>query len=191
MRLWTVQPVEVWKLLQEKGLYVCDKAKSECLEDPYFVAAYDWLVAQMEDRVGARPEGVEYPVWAWYTYDGVHGELNLDKESYVGKGQKAVCLEIEIPDNEVVLTDFENWHCVLNNAYCSNALSEEEWDRDMEWYDSIGMEEQKKVKVESWQRVFDVTPIINDFVANGMYVQATFWSLKLENVRNVRFFVGK
>lgn len=191
MRLWTVQPVEVLKLLQEKGLYVCDKTKSECLEEPSFVAAYDWLVAQMEDKVGVRPEGVEYPVWAWYAYDGVHGELNLDKESYVAKGQEAVCLEVEIPDNEVVLTDFSNWHCVLNNSYCSDALNEDEWDSDMEWFDSLKGEEKEKAKVASWQRIFDITRISNDFAENGMYVQATFWSLKLENVKKVRYFIGK
>lgn len=191
MRLWTIQPVEVWKLLQENGRYVCDKSKSECLEDYSFVTAYNWLVDEMENRIGVRPEDVEYPVWAWYAYDGVHGELDLDEEAYVSKDQEAVCLEVEIPDEEVVLTDFGNWHCVLNNGYCFNALSEDEWESEMEWFDSLESVEKKKVKVESWQRIFDTTRIVNDFVENGRYVQATFWSLKLEDVKKVRFFVGK
>ncbi|MBO5180041.1 MAG: DUF3841 domain-containing protein [Clostridia bacterium] len=191
MRLWTVQPVEVWKLLQENGRYVCDKTKSECLSDLTFVESYDWLVKEMEDRIGARDEDVEYPVWAWHTFDGKNDELDLDKESYVSAGEEAVCLEIEIPDNEVVLTDFNNWHCVLNNSYCASALSEEEWESEMKWFDSLERDEKKKVKEESWRRIFDITRIVNDFVENGMYVQATFWSLKLENVKKVRHFVGK
>ena len=35
-------------------------------------APYNWMVAQMEDRIGKRPEGVTYPIWAWHTYSWKH-----------------------------------------------------------------------------------------------------------------------
>ena len=190
MRLWTVQPVEVWKNLQEVGCYVCDKSKSESFEDPSFVKAYDWLVAKMEKRIGARPKGVEYPVWAWHTYDGRHCELDLNIDAYVSKGEEAVCLEVEIPDGQVLLSDFNNWHSVLNNTYCDRSLTEEEWEKETEWFSRLRGEERQKVKLDSWNRIFDITPRVTEFCSNGHFVQATFWSLKLEDVKKVRFFVG-
>ena len=166
MRLWTVQPVEVWNLLQITGFYVCDASKSECLEEYSFGKAYDWLVSEMEKRIGSRPEGIEYPVWAWHTHDGKNSAPDLDEYDYVSNGSEAVCLEIEIPDEQVVLTDFINWHCVLNDSYCDEAITEEEWDKEMEWFDSLYGEERKKVKIDSWQRIFDTTRIHNDFITS-------------------------
>ena len=55
MRLWTIQPEEVWDILREKGVYRCDPDKCELLKidelNPKFGPAYNWLVNQMEKRI--------------------------------------------------------------------------------------------------------------------------------------------
>ena len=66
MILWTIQPERVFRLIYKRGVYRCDLSKSgmEDFADPQ----YDWLVAQMKKRIGPPPEGVKYPVWAWYRW---------------------------------------------------------------------------------------------------------------------------
>ena len=43
MILWTFQPIEIWELLQMKGVYRCDPARI----DPDFEYAYKWLVQKV------------------------------------------------------------------------------------------------------------------------------------------------
>ena len=87
--------------------------------------------------------------------------------------------ELEILDNEVILTDFEYWHYVLNNS----ALIQ-----DLEKFYT------NEEKLESWQNIFDL-----DFRLYGdeddekfpRYVQATFWGIKKENVLSIKKFIAK
>lgn len=61
MILWTIQPIEIWELIQKTGVYHCDPAKSS-MPEPEFVEKYEWLIRQMKVRIGNPPEGVSYPV---------------------------------------------------------------------------------------------------------------------------------
>ena len=60
MRLWTVQPREVYNLIDSVGVYRCDGARSELITDFAFEKPYRWLTAQMEKRVGPPPEGANF-----------------------------------------------------------------------------------------------------------------------------------
>ena len=187
MILWTIQPLEVWKELNEKGYYVCDTKRAPCIIDGSFVDAYEWLVTVMNERC-KKPSGVECPVWAWHTTNWEHKKPDLRKSCYGKKGEKCVCLEIEIPDDEVILSDFEEWHRVLNDSYCDSSLSEEEWEKELKWFDNLPRDDREKVKRESWMNIFDVTPFENEWTVRGRYIQATFWRLNLNNVKKVQFF---
>lgn len=192
MILWTIQPLSVWQELNKKGYFICNPKKAENLNESEYYSfkdAYDWLNTQMELRVGKRPNGVQYPVWAWYRRDWKHKKPDLREAAYGKRGEKAVCLEIEIPDNQVLLSDYDYWHFVLNNWFLDNSTSEEEYDKMHDWFDSLPIEKKEKIKLESWNRIFDITPIENDWFSVGRYVQATFWCLKLSQVRKVQFFV--
>ncbi|MEW3584057.1 DUF3841 domain-containing protein, partial [[Clostridium] symbiosum] len=39
---------------------------------------------------------------------------------------KCVCIEFEIDDNKVLLSDFDGWHFVLSNGYYDQSGSEDE-----------------------------------------------------------------
>lgn len=62
-------------------------------------------------------------------------------------------LTLDVPDELVLLNDYEDWHAVLNNHYLS--ASEAEYDR-MEVLEDANKLEQH-VKEASWQRIFDLT----------------------------------
>ena len=186
MILWTMQPLEVWKEIQETGVYRCDPARSSM---PEFTDMYQWLIRQMEQRIGPPPAGVTYPVWAWYMQNGKHRkpDLRTERWGYGPGGEEYACIEFEIPDDRVLLSDFEVWHIVLCNGLI--AESEEEDNRQDTYYDSLTSEEQKAYKDKNWERVFDITPQDNHWIKRGSWVHATFWELRKEMIRGVRFFI--
>lgn len=65
MILWTIQPIEIWKMIRETGVHRCDPRQSS-MPKPEFVEKYEWLIRQMKKPIALPPEGVVYPVWAWY-----------------------------------------------------------------------------------------------------------------------------
>lgn len=179
MRLWTFQPERVYEILQRDGVFRCDPSLSECITECEFAQAYDWMVEQMKYRIGKPPDGVKVPIWAWHTHDWKHKkpDLRLGEFWY---SSPMLCIEIELPDEQVLLSDEEEWHFVLNNWY----LSEDE--QESERIDALSEEEQEKIKPVSWKKIFDVRPIDNGWTRRGCYVQATFWELKKEMVVSVR-----
>ena len=192
MRLWTVQPAEVWEILKEQGYFICEPEKSDYLSTEWgFKKSYDWLVNQMDMRIGKRPKGVSYPIWAWHTRDWQHKKPDLRNIGLGNKGEKSVCIEIEIPDNEVLLHDYDAWHYVLNNWWYDGSFSERDWEKKHNWFDKLSNEEKEILTKKSWERIFDVSPFKNDWFQKGRYIQATFWVLYLKDVKNVRYFIAR
>ena len=185
MRLWTAQTVEVYENLIKTGTYHCDENKICDFE--WWKSAYDWLSEKMVDKIGAPPVGVKYPVWLWYKWNNRRHKPDLRSHSSFGqKGQKMVMLEVEIPDDKVVLSDFDSWHCVLNNSYpYSSAHSEKEFDKLSKWLESLS-ENERQIEIEkSWDSIFDITQFKNEFAENGAWIQATIWELKSEYIIKV------
>ena len=81
---------------------------------------------------------------------------------------------------------FSHWSLVLLNALISESVEE---DALLEkHYDSLSPEQQQIFKKQNWERIFDLTPLQNNWITRGQWVQATFWLLKKEYIRKVRFF---
>lgn len=72
----------------------------------------------MKKRIGMPPNDVIYPVWAWYQWEGVRKRPDMRTHRYGGKkGTPVVLLTIDVPNNMVLLSNFDMWHVVLNNGY--------------------------------------------------------------------------
>ena len=81
MKLWTIQTIEVYEEIIKNGVYHCDPGKSDLLKpfdydlenghqmNAQFFDAYSWMAFQMRKRIGEPPNGVIFPVWAWFQYD--------------------------------------------------------------------------------------------------------------------------
>ena len=190
MILWTIQPIEVYNLIQEKGYYICDPSKSECLEMMCFEKAYDWLIEKMKEKIGQPPLNAKYPVWAWHTWNWNRKKPDL-RSPHAKRGTELVCMEIEIPDEDVILTDFDSWHYVLNNWHHNYAKNEEEWDKIDEWIESLPPEEKQKEIEKSWENIFNIDPINSGWVKKGQYIQATFWKLSKTQIKKVQFFKSR
>lgn len=189
MRLWTIQPPEVINILEKNGEFTCDTKLSENYKD--FHDAYLWLVKQMDDKKIFHPDGLTLPLWAWHTFDKKHVQPNLASGMLGIPNQKCVCIEFEIPDKDVLLSDFDAWHYVLNNSWYDESKNEEEWENMHAWFDSLDFKTQQELIETSWQKIFDTTLINSDWNSNGHYVQATFWVLKKSMIKNVTYFTEK
>ena len=189
MILWTIQPVEIMDIINTTGEFYCDKKSSANYSE--LKDAYDWLVSKMDERNITHPSNIELPLWAWHTRDWKHKKPDLRLAEYTKRGQRCVCIEFEIPDEDVLLSDYDNWHYVLNNAWFDDAKSDDEWDALHEWYDKLPSDEKVRLRIKSWNKVFDVIPYDDGWDSKGRYVQATFWKLTSNMIKDVRYFTAR
>lgn len=187
MILWTIQPIDIWRMIQVSGVYRCNPTLSS-MPEPETVEKYDWRIRQMKKWIGPPPQGVVYLVWAWYKQNGKHKKPDWRGERWdYGPGDEDyTCIEFEIPDDQVLLSDFDSWHIILNNGLFSD--SEEEADQKDAYNDSLPVAEQKAYKEKNWEKIFDITPFENRWTRRGDWVQATVWELRNYMIRDVRFF---
>lgn len=99
-------------------------------------------------------------------------------------------IHIRIPLNRIMLTDFEAWHCVLNEAPCppasSESWSDKQWD---EWFASTDKWSHERI-ASSWSNC--IITGSDDVILEALrsktqpaFIQATCWYLKPEDVIKV------
>ena len=166
--LWTMQDQAVIDEINNKGFYVCDKNKSYYLsqmDDDEMLIGYKWIGRQMDRKGIYHPDNVEFPVWAWYAHDGKHKKPDLRSRSFKYCKYPFYCLKLEIPENEVLLSDFDDWHLVINNR-------------------------EKKEDNEIWYKcLLDINR--KNLLRFHPYIQATFWILKREYIKRIQRFGQK
>lgn len=196
MRLWTIQTPDVADMLRSGKTYRTDPSKSAILEwGESFVEAYDWMAGKMAEHGIDRPDGAEYPVWAWYSYWG-EGKPRKPDLRFAGlgpRGKEKALIEIVVDDSRVLLSDFVNWHQVLNGCFLNPARDQEEYDRmEKEYYGTADPDLRRRMLYDSWDNIFNVDYYDgrNGFW-NGEAVQAVLWEIRPEDVRSVRIFIAK
>lgn len=179
MILYTIQSAKLYeKLLTKKRLINSGYFRDDITND--FARSYNWMAEQMELHGLSRPAGAVHPFWGWYKYNLQKAKPDLRHAGHAPRGTRCVCLELELPETVVLLSNFDTWHCVLNDY---PVLSNEDWERQYNKFKLLQPEEQRKKKIKSWQNIF------SDF--EGSPVQAVFWKLELDTVRTVRFFTAR
>jgi len=204
VRLWTIQHYQAYKNLLQKGSLTADEAHCWCDEDSQ---AYAWMAKKMKHRGLVPPSEVQYPIWAWFQWEGKRKKRDMRESGYSKRGDTMVQLTIEIDDDAILLSDFDLFHYVLNGWY----LPKDEKDQKafekaymalgFKWHDlsNFHIESQQmkalRIKIEkSWSRIFDLEQDDNAYI-NGYNakksIQATFWALKREQVIQAEPFIAK
>ena len=159
VRLWTIQPLDVWEKLREARTLWVDPTDPEFTHE--LRAEYDWMCRKMWSRL---PEyGGHYPWWA-YDY-----KLDLRSFRYQGILGRQVRLELALPPERVLFSAYGAWHFVLNHLYLPYAADDEGYERESDAWDKelaeLGLnpyaidplpEPLHSRMVASWDRVFDV-----------------------------------
>ena len=110
---------------------------------------YIWMADKMLEKGITRKR--TYPVWAWYAYDGKRKNPDLRCSDHLPGGIKGVCIEFNACESEVLLSNFERWHCVLNNWYLYKN------DKENAYFEKYPHLLSETVMKKSWDRMFDLT----------------------------------
>jgi len=189
IRLWTIQPIEVWTALQREGVLYVEEALTPDLDG--FRREYDWLREQARRRI--RGYGGRYPWWAYDTKP----DLRKHRFDAGPPGSRHVRLELAVTEEEVLLSDYGGWLYVLNAFYLPCAtrgaawLGEDDddgWDTELDelgissWVRPLPEPYQSRLE-QSWERIFNT-----DGLRGTDNLQATFERLALEDVVAVTEF---
>jgi len=205
MLVWTIQPYEVWEKLQHDGLLY--SPGPELLDEVWrWRTAYDWLAEQMERRIGPRSRPGIYPLWAWYQWrDAIHRKPDL-RSSQLAPGTRGVRLACEIPNDQILLSDFIHWHHVLNYSYYSLSQAEDDaFESEMAFHGLIrGLVSEGPLSdpvyhqriLDSWERIFDLDSVGDpDWLVgetkDKKSIQGSFWQLSLDQVRAITIFTSR
>ena len=193
MILWTIQDMAAWERLQKKGGLRADGRRAQA----YHRHAYRWMAEQMRLRL-PHPHA-RFPLWGWYRWQGIQqARPDLRASGHLEKGMAGVRIEFEVPEDRVLLSDFDAWHCVLNRCFLS--LREEEEETFAENLKRAGVrwgwpypEPFHSRIVSSWERIFNLEAGAPEWWGplSERSVQATFWELGLSQVRRVDRFTAK
>ena len=163
MRLWTLQPLEYFNACKDKGVIKADPDFMESLDEGWgFKAPYEWMIRQLNKRIPGYDGG--YPVWC-YPY-----KPDMRLSCWGRDGSKEVRIEFEVPDEKVLISDYQLWHIPLNNGYLGtseqddDAFDAEEIARgcaskhlvNSKWYetdDPYPNDLRQKI-FDSWERIF-------------------------------------
>ena len=187
MIVWTIQPYSALDQLRESGVFRCAPEKSFNLTKPNSLKGpYAWLAAQMEKRIGPPPDGVAYPIWAWHTWDFQRRCPDPDSAAFLKRREAKGLFTLDVPEGALVLSDFDAWQGVMLGTHVPNVRTEADYVELAARLDGLEGEALRAEIVRSWENVFRIDPVNSDFLVRGRFIQATFWELRAESVRDVR-----
>lgn len=115
VRLWTIQEADFFRQLRAKGMLRTDGRRIE--EPRFWLPYYRWMRDQM--RVRGKGVGKRYPLWFY------GGKPDMRKTWGAG-GREVVRVEVAVPEERVLVSDYMLWHVPLNNGYLSATEAEDE-----------------------------------------------------------------
>ncbi|MDO4647305.1 MAG: DUF3841 domain-containing protein [Eubacteriales bacterium] len=175
MLLWTIQAQAAYKRMLDTGVLRADE-NHLLFEGNYgFKKSYLWMSEQMRKRIGNPLEEVRFPVWAWYQWEGKRKRIDMRSHGFSDTpGEPIVLLTVDVPEDRVLLSDFDNWHFVLNNSEVPY-IEDHDWDKEYS----------QQEKEDSWELIFNYDKAYDDC---PLSTQATMWEIRREWVKKAEFF---
>jgi len=177
----------VWERLQHEQ---CLWVDPNCIDSEWFGQAYQWMCRQMAKRLPTY-QG-HFPWWAWHRWDTSSAKPDLRNRQMlhggVPPGTPMVRLELDLPADRVLLSDFDLWHFVLNPGYLG--WTEAETDAfTAQWERTPPLERDTSSLERSWERIFLLAYPLADpawFGGNAATrIQGVFEELRREDIRQV------
>ncbi len=179
---WTVVSEEAYATLEEEGFLTCPAERSEA----DYQTAYAWMAATMERLGLASPREGLSPLWCW-VQAGEKGR----KPDHRLQGEEGYLIEVRIPSDQLLISNFEHWHYVLNYwPVFSSVQASDAYDAFLEakglsYYSTKQLPEPYHQDVTvSWNQIFDLEFHLegDQEAVEEMIVQATFWTLRRDDV---------
>ena len=187
MILWTIQTAEWYEEFRRSG----EMTGAWEYVDRDWLPAYQWMSAEMNKRIHGRQRS-SAPIWSWYQYRASRPRPDLRCRWHLPCGSKGVRIEFHADPGEVLLSDFQKWHAILNRSFLARSEQESiQWDIHSK---HLGTQERQARIEDSWTRIFDVSFDIRDDYWNGPdgpQVQGCLWSLKQSEIFRVKHFTAR
>lgn len=150
--------------------------------DKWHRPAYRWMMEQMKLRLPHYYGG--YPIWVWL------GKPDLRTSGLLPRGEQGIRLELEIPSERILTSDFNAWHFVLNNWFL--ALNEKEEEQWLEISKKLSVAEKNNKILESWQQIFDLKALSqSEFFSGQLLLQGVMEKIYLEDVKQITNFEAR
>ena len=199
MRVYTIQTTGFYEELLQSGVVYCNQESETCKDCKM---QYDWMAEQMRKRIGEPPlPDIKYPVWVWRQYNSKKDPMPPMSPKEIPSGQEnAVMLELEVPDDAVLLSDLDLWilplnHWAINNRREDNLLYKELGEYEKTHGKCYAMheypEEIRRKIFDSWERVFDLNiydPYMITSKPQNRSIQGTIWLLRKEWLKVAHIF---
>jgi len=199
MTVYTIQTVAFYEELMRNKIAYCTRESGWCQDCR---EQYDWMAEQMRKRIGEPPFAeIKYPIWVWLQYHSKKSPVPPMSPREIPDGEsEAVMLELEVPEDTVLLSDLDLWIHPLNGwEICgkreSKLLNKEKEAYEKEhgkcnqlsdWSPAI----QSQI-IATWKRVFDldwIDPYQAPRMRQHRSIQGTIWLLRKEWLRTARIF---
>ena len=211
--LWTFQDYNaIARSLEDHGKYQVSISDSTWIDDPGFMAAYRWMIWQIDQHGVKRPESITVedpnlitPIWAWakWTDDSSDGsresgipKLKPDRNNQLFYGNEHDLVHLRVPVERVLMSDFDLFHCVLN-AYEQALWQSKSHDSDVQVPLIPFQEIWSQTPVEVYSQTDEIMLpdlIWDDFIVSvndsksldeTPFIQAVLWELLPEDVVEV------
>ena len=206
MKLYTVQPLCVYELLCQVGLFHSrplaypESILSNFGDGFEFNLAYAWMMARMSERDLPRPHPEVYPLWAYYRWEGIarpKPDLRSSGMKVCGSEGRHVLMTVDIPDERVLLSDYFAWHYCLNYCYAGTVKASQAFDRRLRQaygaccYHPLPEPFHQEL-LASWDLVLDLAGSrrVQHTRKDEQVIQATFWELRAAEVTAALAFGG-
>ena len=210
--LWTFQDYNaIARSLEDHGKYQASISDSTWIDDPGFMAAYRWMIWQIDQHGVKRPESITVedpnlitPIWAWakWTDDSSVDEesgipkLKPDRNNQLFYGNEHDLVHLRVPVERVLMSDFDLFHCVLN-AYEQALWQSKSHDSDVQVPLTPFEEIWSQTPVEGYSQTDEIMLpdlIWDNFIVSvnesksfdeTPFIQAVLWELLPEDVIEV------
>lgn len=153
-----------------------------CFED--FRRPYEWLNKTLSKK-NKHFKKNEYHFWGWIEKPDLRTHRH-----YMEKNKTYNLLTLNIPDELIVLSDYQLWHFVLNGSLLYKSEKQykqfsQKHKMDYHNYWKLSNKKMKKEIEESWEEIFKVK-----FKNNKHNIQAHFPAIKNDYIIEVKEFQG-
>ncbi len=177
--MWTIQNAVAWDELERNGLL---RANPDCAERD-FLPAYEWMAERLAELV-PPPPGCVLPLWAWFRWQGERRRRpDLRAAGHLPPGERGVRIAFSIPASDVLLSDFDAWHAVLNrHPYIPD---DEDHEAVMKHYEALKGRDKQEFLERSWRGIF-LKP--GEQWPEEASIQGVFWELRRDQVEETTPF---
>lgn len=190
-------------MLSADGKITCNCKQSQMYnESKQFSFAYDWIKSEFIKRTRAIElcNTDYFPVWTFYKYDGDNSNEHLDKYE-----DTAAQLTLQYCDEDVLLSDFDLWHCCLNTWFiASSEEADDEYEaflneHNINRHELLNDEyvnnnkyavEARRMMLKSWNKIFDINNE-NQYLYTynkDKTIQGNIKSIMKKDIVDIKFF---